>query len=91
MITWNKIIDKNPPSETDLLILLDSDIIVHAALVWEIPSYEESCKAFQFWQAAGNNGEEIPRENVVYWAELNTPSKEELKQSSDELKCSFDN
>ena len=69
MSAWIKCSDRLPPDETDVLIVVNGQQRI-GALFWETPTFEETFKAFRYWDDAENEGQSWEWDDVTHWQPL---------------------
>ena len=82
---WVVVNERLPNDETPVLIL-HRGIIKVGELVWDNPSWEDTYKAFRYWDDPVNDGQDWEWFDVTHWMPLPpAPPKEEdaLEQSDD--------
>ena len=75
-MNWIRIKDRLPEDETPVLIVING-IIRIAALYWEHPGFEDTYKAFQYWDDPEDDGQAWEWFDVTHWREL--PAMPEIK------------
>lgn len=72
---WISVKDKLPPDETPVLILL-SGIPTVGELRWEHPSFEDTFKAFRYWDSPTKDGQAWEWLDITHWMPLPNAPKE---------------
>lgn len=62
--------DSLPPDETPVLILFFNGDIKKGEIRWEHPSFEDTFRAFKYWDDPDNDGQEWDWDDVIAWTPL---------------------
>jgi hypothetical protein len=82
---WISTMDQLPPDETPVIILLDGMPTI-GELRWETPGYEETYKAFRYWDSPENDGQDWDWLSVTHWMHLpENPSEQEMQAHNKNL------
>lgn len=68
-MSWIKCSDKMPDPETIVLIVINGRIDV-GALYWEYPGFEDSWKAFTYWDHPHDDGQCWEHNDITHWMPL---------------------
>jgi hypothetical protein len=69
MPEWISVRDKLPQDETPVLIIYNGEIHV-GEIRWESPSWEETFKAFWYWDNPYDDGQDWDWDYITHWMEL---------------------
>ena len=72
---WVLCTNKLPPDETPVLILINGELRIGERR-WEYPSFEESYKAFWYWDDPADDGQEWDNNDVTHWTPLPAAPKQ---------------
>lgn len=69
MSEWIKASDKLPDDETPVLIVVNGAIRI-GEIRWETPSFEDTYKAFQYWDDPIDDGQHWEWHDITHWMPL---------------------
>ena len=65
-VAWVSTLDRLPPDETVVIAVVNGRIRL-AERRWEYPTYEETFKAFWYWDDPSNDGQDWGIADVTHW------------------------
>lgn len=66
---WILATDRLPPEETPVLVLRCDQVRV-GAIFWDYPSYEDTYKAYRYWDDPYDDGQMWEFDEVTHWMPL---------------------
>ncbi len=68
-MSWTHVKDGLPADETPVLIVIKEKIRI-GELRWEYPTFEETFRAYQYWDDPEHDGQDWDWKDVTHWTPL---------------------
>jgi hypothetical protein len=75
-LQWISAEGRLPDDKTPVLILVNNTIQI-GALFWEKPNFEDTYKAFQYWDSPEGEGRDWEWNDITHWMPLPQPPENE--------------
>ena len=69
---WISVGDRLPEDETPVLIIFNGEIVIGERR-WDNPGFEDTYKAFWYWDDPTDDGQDWGRDEVTHWMPLPKP------------------
>lgn len=75
---WISVEDRLPQDETPVLAIYRQTEYIVAELRWEHPSFEDTYKAFRYWDSPYDDGQAWEWQDITHWMPIPSAPKESV-------------